>query len=204
MDWTKAVCILLAIGIFGIGFMFGRLSTPQIRQPSLGASITVRLYDIAGAQTAYYSLADPITAIGEQYVRNAIGFNNITGWPGSSTPLPSRMENCTEYISLGNSSAARSKTKLDTEITTANLTRTLGTVSSWYNSTSGHYAYNVTYTFMASSQIGFNCAGLHWLATSNSDNNMFACGYVLADGGTQVLTAGSKIQIIWTVTWAFQ
>ncbi len=80
----------------------------------------------------------------------------------------------TKYISLSNdASADASWTKLPNEATTAGAGRATGDVVEWTNS--GDAAFNVTATFNFSGDITLKAIGLHWSATPESDNNLFAC-----------------------------
>ena len=124
-----------------------------------------------------------ITNIGEQYVRNAIGFNNVTNF------------NYTGWISLGNATVSASLTKLTTEATTDGADRKAGTVTTWMNGTD--YAYNVTNEFNLSGTIRLGESGLHWNDTDNSDNNMFACD----DFTDTTFESGDNLTITWVITW---
>lgn len=125
-----------------------------------------------------------ITDIGERYVRNILGFDNVSS------------NNATKWISLGNSSIVATNTKLDTEATATGFTRALGAVTAWVNS--GDYAYNVTKKFTATGNIRINATALHWNSTSNSDGNAFAMASL---GGYEDFENNWNCTIVWVVTW---
>ena len=126
-----------------------------------------------------YSHDNLVVTIGKRYVRNLLGFNNVTNM------------NATVYIALSNdASPDASWTKLPNEITGSGLARAEGTATV-INST----AYQVQHTFTASATVTVQCTGLHWSSVSNSDGNLFAAATF-----TQVtLEANDQIQITWTV-----
>lgn len=100
----------------------------------------------------------------------------------------------TKYLAVSNdASPADSWTKLATEKTTANLTRATGTVAN-VNTT----AYQVTYEFMSSADSQtLQCLGIHWIVTSDSDNNLFAAGAF-----TQTtLNTNDKLQVTYTLNF---
>lgn len=125
-----------------------------------------------------------ITNIGEQYVRNAIGFNNVTNF------------NYTGWISLSNvGSPLATWTELNTEVNANGFSRSAGTVTTWMNGTD--YAYNVTNQFTASGTQQLQTAGLQWNDTAVSDNNLFA-----VDTFTQTtFESGDNLTITWVITW---
>lgn len=126
-----------------------------------------------------------ITDIGELYVRNILGFDNVTA------------QNATQWITLGNSTIAQTKTKLDAEATSTGFTRAANdTCVAWINS--GDYAYNVTKQFTATGNIQVNATGLQWDSTSDSDNNLFALASL---GGAQDFQNNWNATIIWVITW---
>jgi len=109
---------------------------------------------------ATLEIGNVITNIGEQYIRNVLGFNNITSF------------NATKWISLGNASATQTLTKLTQELTTANGVRALATATAHY--LSGDYATNFTKKFTFTGTCRFNATGLQWNSTPDSDGNLFA------------------------------
>jgi len=126
-----------------------------------------------------------ITDIGEEYVMNIIGYNNVTA------------HNATQWIALGNSTVLQTETMLDAEATTTGFIRSANdTCIAWINN--GDFAYNVTNQFTATGDIAVNATGLHWDGTSNTDNNMFA---VASLGGMQAFQNNWNCTITWVITW---
>lgn len=144
-------------------------------------------YDVTGlvviavtrnGEIIYYEVSvNTVVTIGKKNVRNFLGWDNGTG--------------ACKYIALSNDATPLATwTKLPNEITTGGLDRNTGTVK-YINAT----AYKVEYEFTATAGATVQCSGLHWSATDDSDNNLFA-----ANTFTQVtLAANDKIKITWTV-----
>lgn len=119
-----------------------------------------------------------ITTIGSKHVRNFLGFANQTN---------AAIEN----IALSNDGAPSAAwTKLPGEITLLNLNRSAG-VASVVNAT----AFQVTFTWTASGGQSIQCTGLHWDATDDSDNNLFAAASI----SSVSLQANDQLQVTWTV-----
>ena len=126
-----------------------------------------------------------ITDLGERYVRNIIGWDNVTS------------NNATHWIALGNNTApANGDTKLDAEATATGFTRAANdTCVHWMNGTD--YAYNVSNQFTATGTIRVNATSLHWNPTSDSDNNCFA----LASITETTFNNNDNCTIVWVITW---
>lgn len=128
-----------------------------------------------------------ITDLAERNMRNVHGFDNETDY-------------ITKWISLGNSTILQTKTKLDDEALVGDggggFVRAEGSVVAWVNG--GDFAYNVTKKFTALGNIAVDAAGLQWLVTSGSDNNLFALASL---GGTQSFQNNWNCTIRWVVTW---
>jgi hypothetical protein len=172
-----ALCLLcFALG----GYTFTNISLDGHRSPQAKANVFMFKESARGYEEI--ATGNVITDIGETYIRNAIGFNNVTGM------------DVTKYISLGNASVAQTLTKLTTEATTGGFTRATGTVDAWVNS--GDSSYNVTKKFTASATMTINAAGLHWIATGDSSDNLFAAGAI-----TQTtFNANDNCTIVWSIT----
>ena len=105
-------------------------------------------------------------------------------------------------ISTGNASAiTQTLTKLDTEATTSGFDRVIANVSAyWFNS--GDISINYTAAFDASATISVNSVGLHWSATDDSNNNMYAASFIT--DGTQhqfpLSTPASRLTVVWVLT----
>lgn len=180
--FTFSLC-LVALLSFGVSYAFqNNWFNMNHRDPQVTVNVWVFRETPQGVEELVSG--NVITDIGERYVRNILGFDNVTN------------HNATKWIALGNSTIDQTKTKLDTEATTMGFTRTLGTVDAWVNS--GDYAYNVTKKFTATGNIAVNAASLQWSGVSNSDNNMFALASL---GGTQSFQNSWNCTIRWVITW---
>ena len=152
---------LCAIIMFSMGYAMHNAVLNKRHQPigpSANVFVTVQtefgVYDIATGNV--------ITNIGERYVRNILGFDNVTA------------HNATKWITLSNdASPVQTWTKLPTEATTYGAGRALGTVSAWVSA--GDYSYNVTKKFTFTGSITLQCTGTQWSGVASSDNNLFAC-----------------------------
>ncbi len=101
--------------------------------------------------------------------------------------------NATDDIAVGNhTTPSVSDTKLQTECTTANLTRQDCSASvTNLNAT----AYQVVYSRIASDTVIINATSLHHDPTPNTDNNVVA----IANIPQASLIANDQIQVTWTV-----
>lgn len=122
-----------------------------------------------------------ITNIGKDFVKTQIADNPNTG-------------NKAIYIALSTNSStpAATWTILPNEINSGGLARATGT----YTST-GTGQWTVSKTFTATSSFtGVQLAGLHWSATSGSDNNLFAANTFSSVN----LISGDQLTVTWTIT----
>jgi len=127
-----------------------------------------------------------ITDIGETWIRDWVGLAGS----GNTTS-----RNAAMWISLSNdASPLASWTKLTNEVAANGFTRAEGTVSAWTNS--GDSAFNITKTFTATGEQQLQCAGLNWVSTSDSDNNLFAC----AAFTQTTFNTGDTLTITWSIT----
>jgi len=177
---------LMAIVFFASGYIAASMAWGP-HGPQWKANVIVIIEKPNGNDVMIFkavSIFNTITDIGERYIRNVIGNDNETN-------------DATKYISLGNSTIAASKTKLDTEATTTGFIRTVATsIVGWVNA--GDYAINYTKKFTATGNIAINAAGLQWSTTSNSDNNLYALASL---GGTQSFQNNWNATIIWVITY---
>ena len=182
---NKIICIVL---VFMIGFFAGQLANlnskplgtiQHIEMTEVHGYVVVKVWDAEGNLIYEYEQHNIIVTIGSKYIRNILGFNNITNM------------NATISISLSNDTApSTSWTKLPNEYTTLGLDRAEGTASV-INAT----AYQVQHTWTATGEANVSCTGLHWSPVDGSDNNLFAAAEF-----TQVtLQANYQIQVTWTV-----
>jgi hypothetical protein len=145
-------------------------------------------YETVGSGSGQLATGNLITDIGDNYVRDILGFDNVTS------------NNATKWISIGNTTTpAATDTKLTSEVIAAdNYARQLGTVVAWLNGT--NYAYNVSATFsLANVTNTVNAVGLHWNNSPGSDVNMFATASI----GQQTFSAPSdNCTITWVITFA--
>jgi hypothetical protein len=136
-----------------------------------------------GGVTATLASGNLITDIGELYVRNILGFDNVTN------------HNATKWISLSNDgSPAVGWTELTTEVNANGFSRALGTVVAWENS--GDRAFNVSKQFTATGTQQLQTAGLQWNDTPVSDNNLFAG----ADFTQTTFNSADTLTITWVIT----
>lgn len=154
------------------------------RSPRASANVFI-IYETARG-TSEQPIGNLITNIGERYVRNILGFDNVTA------------NNATKWISLSNvGSPSAMWTELDTEVAANGFTRALGTVTAWNNGTD--YAFNVTKKFTASGTQQLQTAGLQWNDTPESDGNLFAA----ATFTQTTFAANDNLTITWVITWDF-
>jgi len=182
----KAFTILLIA--FLLGFSFGYIEGQP--EPVFGhrpprASANVYVFVETAEGKAQIASGNVITNIGEQYVRNILGFENITEY------------NATQWITVSNdASPVATWTKLANEKTADGFTRAANdSCVAWQNG--GDYAYNVTKKFTATSDsVELQCAGLQWSGQSNTDNNLFA-----AAAFTQTtFNTNDNCTIVWVIT----
>lgn len=153
---------------------------PSHRQPKVNAYL---FFETAHGSWSGQS-GNLITNIGERYVRNIIGFDNVTA------------NNATKWISLSNvGSPLVTWTELDTEVNANGFTRMLGTVTAWMNGTD--YAYNVTGKFTATGTQQLQTAGSQWNDTPVSDNNLSAA----ATFTQTTFELNDNLTITWVFTW---
>lgn len=176
----KEIYALIIVATFLLGLTIGDLT--RHHNPTLEANVFVCIDRIEGSEDLYSG--NVITDIGEHYVANIIGWNNVTN------------HNETKWIATGNSTIAQTKTKLDTEATTAGFTRALATISNKWIS-GGDVAVNYTYKFTSTASITVNAVALHWNGVSNSDNNCFA----LAAITQTTFPTGSNMTVVWSIIY---
>ena len=157
------------------------MTLPTHRDPQWHTNVFVIYETTRGTHTE--NIGNVITNIGERYARNILGWDNQTS------------NNATQWISLGNATAAAALTKLTTEATATGFTRAANdSCVAWNNGTD--YAYNVTNQFTATGTIRIDATGLHWNPTSDSDNNMFACADITATN----FENNDNCTIVWVIT----
>jgi hypothetical protein len=178
--YVVTLCVILCLISLGFGYQLA--SIPQHRSPRATANVFLLCETAKGTYSG--NGGNLITNIGERYVRNILGFNNVSD------------HNATKWISLSNvGSPLASWTELDTEIAANGFTRAIGTVTSWMNGTD--YAYNVSKKFTATGQQQLQTAGLQWNDTPESDNNLFAA----ATFSQTTFETDDNLTITWVITW---
>lgn len=179
-----AACLASSLATYG----FSNYGYPVLhRTPRVNANVYV-VYEMLGAGNGELQGGNLIPDIGDNYVRDILGFDNVTG------------NNATKWISIGNTTTpAVTDTKLTTEvIANDNYARQLGTVVAWFNST--NYAYNVTATFsLANVTNTVNAVGLHWNDSPGSDNNMFATASITQ---STFAAPSDNCTVTWVITFA--
>lgn len=156
------------------------------KDPTLRANVFIITETVSGREVKRGG--NIVTNIGERYVRNAMGWDNVTNF------------NATQWIALGNNTTpAAGDTKLDEEATTLGFDRKANaSCVAWMNGTD--YAYNVTSPkFTATGDIQINATSLHWNPTDDSDNNCFALATL--PGGDQAFANNDNCTIVWVITW---
>jgi ABC-type proline/glycine betaine transport system ATPase subunit len=179
LKFGSAFAAVFAIGVL-LGFV---LMQPT---PMIGASGQVRwsgavhVQIIRNGEVIYdYDTHNIIVTDGSTWVRDFLK----SGTTGAT--------NATDDVAVGNHTTfSASDTKLATECTTANLTRTSGTVSI-VNAT----AYQVLYERIASDTVTVNATSLHHDPTSNTSGNMVAAASIT----TASLISGDTLRVTWTV-----
>lgn len=184
---TKKLAVILALTIVlsvGVTSAYFNPIVFMHRDPTMRANVYVTIQQRFG--TTQCTGGNLITDIGERYVRNIIGFNNVTA------------HNATDDISLSNDgSPLDTWTKLPNEVTGNGFDRvdaSSGTVA-WWNGTD--YAFNVTHQFTATGTQQLQCAGLNWHPTDDVDNTLFAAALF-----TQTtFESGDNLTITWVITF---
>lgn len=174
------MCILLS---FAVGFS---LKDSPLLHKNPQADVNVFVFKETPYGKDLIATGNLVTDEGDRYVRNILGFNNVTA----------PTHNATKWIALGNSTIVATNTILDAEATTTGFTRFLGTVTPWINA--GDWSYNVTNKFTATGNIQINSTSLHWSDISNTDNNCFAMASL---GGAQDFQNNWNCTIVWVITW---
>lgn len=172
---TEAILIFLVLCV-GFYSFYNDIETSIYKPPKITGNVYVFIETPEGKELI---VSNTITDIGEKYLRDWASGANATHY-------------IWKYISLGNSSVAQTKTKLDTEATTTGFIRAEGSIVYWVYS--GDYAFNVTKKFTATGNIAINCAGCHTSVTSESNNNMVSLASL---GGTQAFQSNWNCTIVW-------
>jgi len=159
--------VSLAITLILVAYYAGTLNSVMIVQVHEQPRITGRLRvwlkradsDSWVLITDHHNL---VVTNGLKYVRNLLGFANITSM------------NQTVYISLSNDATPSSSwTKLPNELTGSGLARS--GPDSGYPQVINATAYKTKTTFTCTADgVAVQCAGLHWSSVSNSDGNLYA------------------------------
>jgi len=170
------LCMVFSASItYAYDLKIAQHKTPQVK-------FNVFVFHESASGIEQISAGNVITNIGEQYVRNLVGFDNATA------------NNATKWISLSNdASPAVTWTKLANEITTAGFGRAEATGAGW--TYSGDFSYNYTKKFTATGAITAQCAGLQWSPSASSDNNLFAC----AAFTQTTFAANDNCTIVWMI-----
>ena len=173
------VLVLLSFVIaYWLGLNEGLSFSPESAAKPSGR-VTVIGRHPNGTVFYYYTTPNAIMTIGSRYIRNILGFNNVTDM------------NATISISLSADPGPQTDwTKLPTETTVSGLTRANGTASV-VNST----AYQVEKTWIAGAPATVNCTGLHWSSTSDSSGNMLAAASI----SSVSLILNDQLTVTWTV-----
>jgi len=163
----KVAFVSLAITLILVAYYAGTLNSAMIvqvhEQPRIAGRLRVWLKRADWSNwvliTDHHNL---VVTNGLKYVRNLLGFANITNM------------NQTVYISLSNDATPSSDwTKLPNELTGSGLARS--GPDSGYPQVINATAYKTKTTFTCTADgVTVQCAGLHYDSTSNSDGNLYA------------------------------
>ncbi len=157
----------------GLSFSPGSATKPSGRVTVIGRHPN-------GTVFYYYTTPNAIMTIGSTYIRDILGWANVTEM------------NATISISLSaDPGPQKDWTKLQSEITGSGLKRAGDGTVSVVNST----AYKVEKKWTANESATVNCTGLHWSSISNSDNNMLAAASI----DLVSLIANDQLTVTWTV-----
>ena len=173
--------MIVALLVLTIGVYIGRQQATALFHGSAGPDPAghVSVTGFRDGEIFYeYEQHNLITTIGSKHLRNFLGFNNQT-------------DAACIYLSLSDDGApAVGWTMLPFEIAINGLTRATGTPTV-VNAT----AYQVTWTWTATASDTVDCTGLHWSASSESDDNMLAAAAI----SSVSLQANDMLQVTWTV-----
>lgn len=176
-----SVALIFSCLFFAVGYAFAP-SYEAHKNPS----VKYNVYAFKDGVSIGEGSGNLITDIGETWLRDwaACSASNTTSRDGA------------RYISLTNTgSPAASWTKLTSEVTANGFDRQEGAVTWWTNG--GDAAFNVTKTFTATGTQQLQTAGLNWVATDDSDGNLFAA----ASFTQTTFNAGDTLTITWTITF---
>lgn len=126
--------------------------------------------------TSYLDLSNVVTNIGENQTRERFSTNC------------SATDYALYWISIGNCSAAQTRTQLTTQ-----HDRDKGTIVEWMNS--GDAALNCTYKWEFASTVRLNATGWHW--SNTGDNNL----YSVASFADQTFNNGENLTVRWVGTF---
>jgi hypothetical protein len=173
---------LLIIPLIIMAFLSGFMVKDYYVHRNMKYNVNVEIAQDTNGITTILESGNLITDIGELFIRNTLCANNES-------------DGIVKYISLSNDATPLvSWTQLPNEVTANGFDRNLGTVLGWVNS--GDSAWNVTYQFTATAIQQLQCAGLNWVVTDDSDNNLFAC----ATFTQTTFNSADTLTITWMVT----
>lgn len=180
----KAAVGSLFVGLLVLAFfagMFVVLSAPRHGVSHVSANVYIT--ENTGGVSSTLAVGNVITDIAENYIRDILGFDNVTD------------HNATQWVSLSNDgSPVQTWTQLPNEVDANGCSRVLGNLTAWYEG--GDYGFNVTAKFDVSGTQQLQCAGLQWSGVASSDENLFACAVF-----TQTtFESGDSLTITWVIT----
>ena len=164
---TIMLCCLIA---FTMGYLVDNVSFIGHKSPKVAGNVYVTVESPMGV----YSLLEGnvITDIGENATRYGVCNAAVN----------------VNYIAIGNSTIAQTKTKLDSEYTRSVADSRIFWVSN------GDYAFNITKKFTFTETVTLNAAAAHWSGTANAQDCFALASF------TQ-----TTFQLNWnlTITWEF-
>lgn len=174
-----AIVLGITIGTTGVGIVNAGATLKESNR------VVIQVDTVNGEHLTYVVHPNTMTIGGENATITAL----FTGtMPGSGI---------LKYISVGSNVAMttdNSLTILSSELT-GGLARATGTITA----PAGPYlnTYSVSNKFTATATTTENCAGLHWISTPASDNNLWAYAFFPAT----TTNLNDNITITWTVTF---
>jgi hypothetical protein len=153
--WIVAIAATFLVAGFSLGQMYSISGFHVADKSSRGGVFTVEVWH--DGKMTLQETHNLVVTIGRTKARDyfSVGSTDIT-----------------KYLSLSNDATPLvSWTKLPGEVVGSGLDRATGAVSN-VNAT----AYQTLYTWTATATVTVQCTGVHWIVTSNSDNNLYAAG----------------------------
>jgi len=164
------VLLLCCLASFTVGYFADNLLVKSHKTPKVTGNVYVTIESPMGVYDALEG--NVITDIGENATRYGVCGVAVN----------------VNYIAIGNSTIAQTKTKLDTE-----YTRSVADSRVFWTS-NGDYAFNITKKFTFTGTVTLNAVAAHWSGTANAND-----AYALAAITQTTFQANWNL----TITWVF-